>query len=152
METPLVADAARMAFASANCSITSSTGQPIHHSDRGSQYASEAFRCLLEEESVQQSMSRKGNCYDNALVESFFATLKTECFNNFRCGIPLTRRHAKAMLFDYIEVFYNRQRLHSALDYTSPVHFENNWTQQHFTEYLSTLSRKDHLNQFQVIG
>ena len=89
METPLVADAAKMAFASAT-SATSSTScidQPIHHSDRGSQYASEAFRCLLEEETIQQSMSRKGNCYDNALVESFFATLKTECFNNFQ--LPL---------------------------------------------------------------
>ena len=140
METPLVADAAKMAFASSADSIP----KPIHHSDRGSQYASEAFGCLLEEEAVQQSMSRKGNCYDNALVESFFATLKTECFNNFRNGIPLTRRQAKAMLFDYIEVFYNRQRLHSALGYTSPVQFENNWEQQHFTDYLSTFSGKDH--------
>ncbi len=72
-------------------------------------------------------MSRKGNCYDNALMESFWATLKTECFDNFRNGIPATRAEAKQQLFAYIEVFYNRKRLHSALGYQSPVEFENNY-------------------------
>ena len=71
-------------------------------------------------------MSRTANCYDNALVESFWATLKTECFDNFRNGIPATRQQAKQMLFAYIEVFYNRKRLHSALGYQSPMTFEEN--------------------------
>ena len=75
-------------------------------------------------------MSRKGNCYDNAMMESFWATLKTECFDNFRDGIPATRQEAKQMLFAYIEVFYNRKRLHSALDYQSPVTFEENHKNQ----------------------
>ena len=110
----------------------------IHHSDRGSQYASEPFRLLLEGEQITQSMSRKGNCYDNAMMESFWATLKTECgkafgFDNFREAIPETRQQAQGMIFRYIELFYNRERFHSALDYQSPVQFENNWTQQHHT-------------------
>ncbi len=66
-------------------------------------------------------MSRVGNCYDNAMMESFWATLKTECFDGY---IPVTRAEAKSMLFDYIEVFYNRQRRHSALGYRSPLQFE----------------------------
>ena len=69
-------------------------------------------------------MSRPANCYDNAVMESFWATLKTECFDNFRHGIPATRGEAKQQLFSYIEVFYNRQRLHSSLSYCSPVEFE----------------------------
>ena len=67
-------------------------------------------------------MSRKANPYDNAIMESFFATLKTECFQN---QIPKSRREAKLILFDYIETFYNRSRLHSALRYQSPLEFEN---------------------------
>ena len=70
-------------------------------------------------------MSRKANPYDNAIMESFFATLKTECFQN---QIPKSRREAKLILFDYIEGFYNRSRLHSALQYQSPLEFENNFT------------------------
>lgn len=66
-------------------------------------------------------MSRRANCYDNAMMESFWATLKTECFGDY---IPATRVEARTMLFDYIEVFYNRQRSHSALGYLSPVQFE----------------------------
>ncbi len=69
-------------------------------------------------------MSRKGNPYDNAMMESFFATLKTECFQN---QIPKSRRQAKLILFDYIEGFYNRSRLHSSLGYQSPLKFENNF-------------------------
>ena len=89
METQLVKDAAHMAFASASASAS----ERVHHSDLGSQYASESFRLLLAEEEITQSMSRKGNCYDNALGESFWATVKTECFDNFRPGIPA--RHTR---------------------------------------------------------
>ncbi len=88
-ETQLVKDAAHMAFASASASASAS--ERVHHSDRGSQYASESFRMLLEKEAVTQSMSRKGNCYDNALGESFWATVKTECFDNFGQGLPETK-------------------------------------------------------------
>jgi putative transposase len=94
----------------------------IHHSDRGVQYASSSFQKLLSSHQVLPSMSRKGCCYDNAAMESFWATLKTECFAH---QIPLNLKHAQAMLFDYIETFYNPQRLHSALGYRSPLQFEN---------------------------
>lgn len=93
----------------------------LHHSDRGVQYASIAFRSLLQTHGLQASMSRKGNCYDNALAESFFATLKTECFTDTH---PHTPTQARLMIFDYIETFYNPKRLHSALGYKSPVDFE----------------------------
>lgn len=118
METFLVLRAAKRAFANVDAKI--------HHSDRGSQYASEDFRRFLADNDITQSMSRKGNCYDNAMMESFWATLKTECFDNFRNGIPATRQEAKQKLFAYIEVFYNRKRLHSALGYQSPMQFEEN--------------------------
>jgi transposase InsO family protein len=93
----------------------------IHHSDRGIQYASSVFRELLDRYQVQPSMSAKGNCYDNAAMESFWATLKTECFGN---QIPQNRIHAQRMLFDYIETFYNSKRIHSSLEYQSPKEFE----------------------------
>jgi putative transposase len=112
--------------------------EPVHHSDRGSQYASELFRFLLEHEEIQQRMSRKGTCYDNALSESFWVTVKTECFDNFRSGIPQTRAEVLQKLFHYIELFYNRERLHSALGCKSPVQFERDWTQQNFTVRIST--------------
>lgn len=94
----------------------------LHHSDRGIQYASSDFRALLDCFGAAASMSRKANCYDNAIMESFWATLKTECFGSF---IPQTKQQAKLMLFDYIESFYNRVRLHSSLGYRSPLEFEN---------------------------
>ena len=97
----------------------------LHHSDRGLQYASSSFQNLLHSCRAAPSMSRKANPYDNAIMESFFATLKTECFQN---QIPKSRREAKLILFDYIESFYNRSRLHSALQYQSPLEFENNFT------------------------
>jgi len=134
METQLVKDAANMAFASASAFAS----ERIHHSDRGSQYASESFRLLLEQQAIVQSMSRKGNCYDNALGESFWATVKTECFDNFRCGLPQTKAQAITALFHYIELFYNRERLHSALDYRSPIQFEKDWAIQYFTDNVST--------------
>lgn len=91
------------------------------HSDRGSQYASAGFRELLSRMKIEQSMSRKGNCYDNAPTESFFGTLKTELVHNADYA---TRDDARASIFDYIELFYNRQRLHSSLGYVSPAAFE----------------------------
>jgi putative transposase len=93
----------------------------IHHSDRGVQYAASAFRQQLDDHRITASMSRAGNPYDNALAESFVATLKTECFES----IPPTKHAAKLMIFDYIESFYNPRRLHSALGYRSPLEFEN---------------------------
>jgi transposase InsO family protein len=92
----------------------------IHHSDRGSQYASAIFRRLLAHQGIIASMSRKGDCYDNAPVESWFSTLKTELVDARRSR---TRAEARAAIFEYIEVFYSRQRRHSALGYTTPAQF-----------------------------
>jgi len=94
----------------------------LHHSDRGSQYSSRAYRQKLADRSIQVSMSRRGNCWDNAPVESFFSSLKTELFAGQ--PVPRTRDAARRDLFEYIEVFYNRKRRHSALGYMSPVRFE----------------------------
>jgi putative transposase len=94
----------------------------LHHSDRGVQYASSDFSALLHSSGVTASMSRKANCYDNAMMESFWATLKTECFGPL---IPQSKTQASLMLFDYIETFYNRSRFHSALAYQSPLEFES---------------------------
>jgi transposase InsO family protein len=91
------------------------------HSDRGSQYASEAFRKELKAHRTKRSMSRKGNCWDNAVAESFFGTLKTELVHHERFK---TREQARMNIFDYIETFYNRRRLHSYLNYLSPEEFE----------------------------
>ena len=89
----------------------------IFHSDRGVQYASNDFREILKKHHIIQSMSGKGNCYDNAVAESFFHTLKTELVYHERYQ---TRNQARNSLFEYIEVFYNRIRKHSALGYKSP--------------------------------
>ena len=94
----------------------------LHHSDRGSQYASDAYRELLRRHGVVASMSRPGNCYDNAKMESFWATMKTELIGG---QVYATRAEAKSALFWYIEGFYNRARLHGALGFHSPVDFEN---------------------------
>jgi transposase InsO family protein len=98
----------------------------LHHSDRGCQYTSVEFRRRLSLCGITQSMSRKGNCYDNAAMESFWATLKAECFGT---TIPATRSAARNMVFDYIETFYNPVRLHSALGFQSPVDFEQSLQQ-----------------------
>ncbi len=90
----------------------------IHHSDRGVQYAAEPYRRVLERHGIRQSMSRRGNCLDNAPMESFFASLKKEHVHPVRFR---TREAAKAAVFDDVEVFYNRQRLHSALGYRTPA-------------------------------
>ena len=93
----------------------------LHHSDRGCQYASTCYREKLAAFGIQVSMSRRGNCYDNAVVESFFGTLKQELVHDARWK---THAEARAAIHDYIEVFYNRRRLHSSLGYTSPADFE----------------------------
>jgi transposase InsO family protein len=93
----------------------------LHHSDRGCQYASSEYRQLLAQYGMQSSMSRRGDCWDNAVVESFFHTLKTELVHHRRYT---TRQQARVDLFDYIELFYNRRRRHSHLDYLSPVEYE----------------------------
>lgn len=91
----------------------------LHHSDRGSQYTSNEYQEILMERGMTVSMSRKGNCWDNAVVESFFATLKVELGDSFS-----SRDAARAALFDYIEVFYNRQRRHTAIGRVSPAEAE----------------------------
>ena len=98
----------------------------IVHSDRGSQFASEAFRGTLRANQLVASMSRKANCYDNAHMESFWSSLKYEvvCHRKFA-----TRNEARSAIFDYIESFYNRTRLHSSLGYQSPVQFESQLNQ-----------------------
>jgi transposase InsO family protein len=93
----------------------------LHHSDRGVQYASHDYQALLKQHGIICSMSRKGNCWDNAVAESFFHTLKTELVYH---GNYETRREAKQEIFEYMEVFYNRRRLHSALGYKNPSDFE----------------------------
>ena len=95
----------------------------MHHSDRGSQYTSHAFQDLLREENITCSMSRKGNCYDNAVMESFFASLKKELVHQRDYQ---TRSEARQSIFEYIEVFYNQVRLHSSLGYVSPAAYERN--------------------------
>lgn len=91
----------------------------IHHSDRGSQYTSKEFLKITGNLGVRVSNSGKGNCFDNAVAESFFHTIKTELGYVFK-----TKREAKDEIFGYIEVFYNRERRHSALNYCSPDNFE----------------------------
>jgi putative transposase len=93
----------------------------VHHSDRGVQYASAAYRQRLADAGVVPSMSRRGNCYDNAMMESFWSTMKRELVH--RC-LFATRAQARMAIFEWIEIFYNRTRFHSALGYKSPVDFE----------------------------
>ncbi len=93
----------------------------IHHTDRGSQYTADTYQLVLRDRHILISMSKKGDCYDNAMMESFFSTLRAELteLKHFR-----TRAEARVALFEFIEGFYNRQRLHSALGYHSPADFE----------------------------
>jgi transposase InsO family protein len=119
MDTTLVKTALRMALLGR---------QPqaglLHHSDQGSQYTSAAYLDCLNTSLARISMSRTGNCYDNAVAESFFSTLKTECVP----GPFLTHTQARTTLFEYMEVWYNRQRIHSTLGYHSPVDFEQQFS------------------------
>jgi transposase InsO family protein len=96
----------------------------IHHSDRGSQYCSHDYRRLLEQFGMKASMSRRGNCYDNAPMESLWGSLKNELVHHCRYA---TRAEAEASIREYIEIFYNRQRRHSRLGYLSPAVFEQNF-------------------------
>jgi transposase InsO family protein len=93
----------------------------LHHSDRGSQYTCQDYRALLAHCGIVVSMSRKADCYDNALMESFIGTLKSECVDRESYQ---TQEEARHSIFEYLEVFYNRQRLHSSLGYVSPVMYE----------------------------
>ena len=116
METELIADALKMAI------VRRSPGAGLlHHSDRGVQYASDAYQHLLSMHDMEASMSGKGDCWDNACMESFWSTLKTELVHHEQYA---TRDAARASIFEYIEVFYNRVRLHSSLGYVSPDTFE----------------------------
>ena len=116
MDTALIIKALAMAVIE-----RSSIAGAIHHSDRGSQYASDAYRQYLKGQGVTASMSRSGCCYDNAAMESFFHTLKVELVHRHRFE---TREQARLDIFEYIAVFYNRVRLHSALGYVSPEAYE----------------------------
>jgi len=123
METSLVKEALQRALASRR-----PAAGLLHHSDRGSQYASSAFRALLDSWQIKPSMSGPACCYDNAAMESFWSTLKTE----IQLPVPFENiQTARRAIFDYIETFYNPQRLHSALDYQSPVDFE---TKTHYKQ------------------
>lgn len=97
--------------------------RPLVHSDRGVQYASNAFRRLLWQKKLRQSMSRKGNCWDNAVAESFFKTIKSEL--DIKPDMPAAL--VKQLVFEYIEIFYNRKRLHSTLGYKSPETMERQY-------------------------
>lgn len=99
----------------------------IHHSDRGSQYASNDYQAALDDAGAVCSMSRKANCWDNAVAESFFATIKTEMIYSCRFA---TRQQAKDAIFDFIETFYNSRRRHSAIGYLSPIDFENKFIEE----------------------
>jgi putative transposase len=116
LETPIVAKALERAIA-----LRGKAPGLIHHSDRGSQYASHYYRRELATAGFTSSMSRKGNCYDNAFMESFFATLKTEVFDR---KVAATRRQAELLVFDYIETFYNPRRRHTSIGFKSPLEFE----------------------------
>ena len=105
----------------------SSTPELLYHSDRGCQYTSRRYRQYLEAQGLQASMSRVGNCWDNAVAESFFATLKVELV---QVSPFANRAQARQALFEYIEVFYNRQRSHSSLDYLCPLAYERRYYQQ----------------------
>lgn len=116
LEKTLVLDALEMALAQ-----RSPSAGLLHHSDRGSQYASRSFQERLQRDGIVCSMSGRGNCFDNAVVESFFSTLKRERIHR---RDYITRAEARADVFEYIEVWYNRKRRHSALGYLSPAEFE----------------------------
>ncbi|MDH5587429.1 MAG: IS3 family transposase [Nitrospirota bacterium] len=114
--TTLVVEAWRMAWAQRRPAVGL-----LHHSDQGNQYTASLYRTMLTRRGVVLSLSRKGNCYDNAVVESFFSTLKNELTHERSFQ---DRTEARQAIFEYIEGFYNRQRLHQTLSYRSPVEFE----------------------------
>ena len=125
LHTPIVMKTLEQAFAHRR------PGEGLmHHSDKGCQYTSDDFKNLMQQEKVELSMSSTGHCYDNAVAESFFHVLKTEHVNlcTFR-----TREEAKNSIFEYVEVFYNRERIHATLGYLSPVEYEMLWSNKQFS-------------------
>lgn len=120
MDDTMTTDLVERAFSAAVLSRRPSSPL-LHHSDRGVQYTSGRYRDLLERHGVTASMSRRGNCYDNAVVESFWGKLKAEMVHHEHFA---TKSRARAAVFEYIEMFYNRKRLHASLDYLSPEAFE----------------------------
>jgi transposase InsO family protein len=124
MTSRLVVDALEMAVARR----PEGSSDLVAHSDRGSQYASEHYQRRLSEERITCSMSRRGNCWDNAPMESFFASLKKELVHDEDYA---TRGEARASLFEYIEAFYNRVRRHSTLGYVAPAEYERTHNQIH---------------------
>lgn len=120
METSLILSALEMALGRQK----PPGGELLNHSDRGSQYASDQFRQRLETLKITASMSRKGNCYDNAFAETFFATLKKELI--YRSEYK-TKEEAKKSIFEFIEVWYNRKRIHSSIGYLTPIQFEGSF-------------------------
>ena len=117
LDAPLAIAALRMALGQRRPAATL-----IVHSDRGAQFASFPYRQVLAQHHLIASMSRKANCYDNAFIESFWSTLKYELVYHHRFA---TQAEARTAIFDYIETFYNRTRLHSSLAYKSPINFES---------------------------
>jgi putative transposase len=126
MTSRLVVDALEMALAR-RLTLKGSSAL-VAHSDRGSQYASEHYQRRLAQERIACSMSRRGNCWDNAPMESFFASLKKELVHHEDYA---TRDQARASIFEYIEAFYNRARRHSALGYVAPAEYERTYNQHH---------------------
>jgi transposase InsO family protein len=118
LATDIVSDAFKMAISR----TSHRSADLMFHSDRGVQYTSKQYRDLLAVNKITPSMSRKGNCYDNAKSESFFSTLKNELVHRLEYQ---TRKEAILSIFEWIEVFYNRKRIHSSIGYQSPVDFEN---------------------------
>lgn len=116
MRTELIGDALQMALGRRRPAFGL-----MHHSDRGSQYAGDDYQTMLKKSGIIVSMSRKGNCWDNAVMERFFGSLKSERTDQINY---LTREEAKLDVIDYIEMFYNSRRLHSTLGYITPVQFE----------------------------
>jgi putative transposase len=116
----------------------------IFHSDRGCQYTSQAVREKLRTIGVLQSMSAQGNCYDNARAEAFFSSLKTECFPLSNCFA--SKAQARREIFEYIEIYYNNQRLHSALDYQTPKGYETAWKAERSTFFKEKGNKNNKLN------
>nr|WP_234014774.1 IS3 family transposase [Staphylococcus chromogenes] len=123
MSSRMTKDLVLSAFRKA-CTIQEPRKGLIHHSDRGSQYASIEYQTLLKEKGIQTSMSRKGNCYDNACIESFHSIIKKELIHH--CDYK-TRDEAMFSVMEYILTFYNSKRIHSTLNYMSPIEFEKKY-------------------------
>jgi putative transposase len=122
LRTELALDALQMAIRRRQ----PAPGDLVHHTDRGCQYTAAAYRAVLADQAITGSMSRAANCYDNAMAESFFGTLKAELLDRRSWA---TRAAARQAIFEWIEVFYNRQRRHSALGFLSPAAFEGRWAE-----------------------